>query len=89
MEKYHITVTDNETGKELQSTYTNAFIMATYRKIDDDKNITEVSKAFYEISPMVLAKMILLLSNLAERLIEEHPNIKPLLGLMQKRAKEE
>lgn len=89
MERYHITVTDNETGKEMLNINTNGFIMAAHRKFDGGKEATLVSSAFDKASPIVLADIIFQLSNLTKRLIEENIELKPLLGLMQKIAKEE
>lgn len=89
MERYHITITDNETGKEILDIDTNGFIMAAHRKFDGGKEATQVSSAFDKASPVVLADIIFQLSNLTKRLIEENIELKPLLGLMQKIAKEE
>ena len=89
MERYHITITDNETGKEMQNTDTNGFIMAACRKNDGDRDTTEVSRAYDRMSPVALAEMIWGLSDLTKQLIEENPKIKPLLGLIQIMTKEE
>lgn len=89
MERYHITITDNETGKEMQNIDTNGFIMAAHRKFDGGKEATQVSSAFDKASPVVLANIIFQLSNLTKRLIEKNIELKPLLGLMQKIAKED
>lgn len=88
MEKYHITITDNESGKEFLNIDTDGFIMAAHRKFDGGKEATRVSSAFDKASPIVLADIIFQLSNLTKRLIEENMELKPLLGLMQKIAKE-
>lgn len=88
MERYHITITDNESGKEMLNINTNGFIMAAHRKFDGGKEATQVSSAFDKASPIVLADIIFQLSNLTKRLIEENIELKPLLGLMQKIAKE-
>lgn len=89
MERYHITVTDNETGKEILNIDTNGFIMAAHRKFAGDKDATQVSSAFDKASPVVLADIIWQLSNLTKKLIEQNIELKPLLGLMQKIAKED
>lgn len=89
MERYHITITDNETGKEMLNINTNGFIMAAHRKFDGGKEATQVSSAFDKASPVVLADIIWQLSNLTKKLIEENIELKPLLGLMQKIAKED
>ena len=88
MEKYHITITNTESGKEIQNIDTDGFIMADHRKFDGGKEATQVSNAFGKASPIVLADIIFRLSNLTKRLIEENIELKPLLGLMQKIAKE-
>lgn len=88
MERYHITITDNESGKELLNIDTDGFIVAAHRKFDGGKEATQVSCAFDKASPIVLADIIFQLSNLTKRLIEENIELKPLLGLMQKIAKE-
>lgn len=87
MERYHITITDNETGKEFLNIDTDGFIMATHRKYDGGKETTQVNSAFDKVSPIVLANIIFRLSNLTKRLIEENIELKPLLGLMQKNSK--
>lgn len=89
MERYHITITDNETGKEMLNIDTNGFIMAAHRKFDGGKEATQVSSAFDKASPVVLADIIWQLSNLTKKLIEQNIELKPLLGLMQKIAKED
>lgn len=89
MERYHITVTDNETGKEMQNIDANGFIMAAHRKFAGGKDATQVSRAYNGKSPVALAEMIWGLSDLTKRLIEENPELKPLLGLIQIMAKEE
>ena len=88
MERYHITITDNESGKEFLNIDTDGFIIAAHRKFDGGKEATQVSNAFDKASPIVLADIIFRLSNLTKRLIEENIELKPLLGLMQKIAKE-
>lgn len=88
MERYHITITDNELGKELQNINTDGFIMAAHLKFDGGEETTQVSDAFDKASPIVLAGIIFQLSNLTKRLIEKNIELKPLLGLMQKIAKE-
>ena len=88
MERYHITITDNESGKELLNIDTDGFIVAAHRKFDGGKEATQVTDAFDKASPIVLADIIFRLSNLTKRLIEENIELKPLLGLMQKIAKE-
>lgn len=88
MERFHITITDNESGKELLNIVTDGFIMAAHCKFDGDKETTRVSSAFDKVSPIVLADIIFRLSNLTKSLIEENIVLKPLLGLMQKIAKE-
>lgn len=89
MERYNITITDNETGKEMQNIDTNGFIMAVCRKIDGGENAVQTSSAFDEISPTTLANMIWQLSNLTKEFIEAHRELKPLLGLIQILAKED
>lgn len=88
MERYQITITDNESGKEFLNINTDGFIMAAHRKFDGGKEATQVNSAFDKASPIVLADIIFQLSNLTKRLIEENIELKPLLGLMQKIAKE-
>ena len=88
MERYHTTITDNESGIELQNINTDGFIMAAHRKFNGSKETTQVSNAIDKASPIVLANIIFQLSNLTKRLIEENIELKPLLGLMQKIAKE-
>lgn len=88
MERYHITITDNESGKEFPNIDTDCFIVAAHRKFDGGKETTQVSSAFDKVSPIVLANIIFQLSNLTKRLIEENIELKPLLDLMQKIAKE-
>lgn len=89
MERYHITITDNETGKEMQNIDTNGFIMAAHRKNDGGRSTTMVSRAYNTKSPVALAEMIWGLSDLTKQLIEESPELKPLLGLIQIMTKEE
>ena len=86
MERYHITITDNESGKELLNIDTDGFIVAAHRKFDGGKEATQVTDAFDKASPIVLADIIFRLSNLTKRLIEENIELKPLLGLMQKNS---
>lgn len=89
MEKFNITVTDNETGKEQQYFDVDGFIIATCRKTDDGRSTTMVSRAYDRKSPVALVEMIWGLSDLTKQLIEENPELKPLLGLTQIMTKEE
>ena len=45
MERCHITITDNESGKEFLNINTDGFIMAAHRKFDCGKEATQDRKS--------------------------------------------
>lgn len=80
--KFHLTITNNETGETVHECDANAIIAALSREETTD------SLALVECNPFDLAQLLIGLEGVVDELYQEHPELAPLKQMLKTTDKE-